>query len=55
MPGDVFTGKPLVYRLDGAGYVFYSVGMNGKDDGGRGFDDDPPGDDIRVRMPVPRP
>jgi hypothetical protein len=53
VPGDIFSGKPLVYRPDGNGYLLYSVGVNGTDDGGRWFDDDPPGDDPRVRMPLP--
>jgi hypothetical protein len=52
VPGDLFSGKPLLYRLEGAGYVFYSVGQNGKDEGGQWHDDEPRGDDIRVRMPV---
>jgi hypothetical protein len=34
LPGDPFTGKPLVYRPRGDGYLLYSVGVNGKDDGG---------------------
>ena len=46
VPGDLFSGKPLVYRPGGGGYVLYSVGMNGRDDGGRGYSDDPPGDDL---------
>ena len=33
--------------------MFYSVGVNGKDDGGRKIDDDPPGDDLPVSMPLP--
>jgi hypothetical protein len=53
VPGDQFSGKPLIYRAEGNGYVLYSVGQNEKDDGGKGFDDDPPGDDLRVRMPLP--
>jgi hypothetical protein len=52
VPGDVFTGRGLVYRREGAGYLLYSLGPNGKDDGGRGHDDDPVGDDVRVRMPL---
>ena len=40
-----------MYRRDGAGYLLYSVGANEKDDGGRQHDDDPVGDDLRVRMP----
>jgi hypothetical protein len=52
-PDDLFAGKALVYRPEGDGYLLYSVGPNGKDDGGRTADDDPPGDDLRVRMPLP--
>jgi hypothetical protein len=55
VPDDLFTGKPLVYKLEGKGYRLYSVGPNGTDDGGRSFDDDPPGDDLVVRMPIPTP
>jgi hypothetical protein len=54
VPGDLFSGKPLIYRPTADGYLFYSVGVNGKDDDGRWYDDDPPGDDIRVRMPLPK-
>ncbi len=32
---DPFTGQALVYRREGAGYVLYSVGPDGKDDGGK--------------------
>jgi hypothetical protein len=53
VPGDLFSGKALIYRPSETGYLFYSVGVNGKDDGGRWYDDDPPGDDPRVRMPLP--
>ena len=55
IPVDLFSGKPLNYKLQGDGYLFYSVGDNGIDDGGRWHDDDPPGDDLAVRMPVPEP
>jgi hypothetical protein len=53
VPGDLFSGKPLIYKPEEKGYLFYSVGPNGKDEGGRWYDDDPPGDDPRVRMPLP--
>jgi hypothetical protein len=53
IPVDLFSGKPLIYRPTENGYLFYSVGVNGKDDGGRFYDDDPPGDDLGVRMPLP--
>jgi hypothetical protein len=32
---DRFSEQPLVYRRIGAGYILYSVGPDGKDDGGR--------------------
>jgi len=53
VPGDIFSGKPLIYKPNEKGYLFYSVGVNGKDDGGRWYNDDPPGDDPGVRMPLP--
>jgi hypothetical protein len=53
VPGDLFSGKELIYRPSEKGYLLYSVGVNGKDEEGRWFDDDPPGDDPRVRMPLP--
>jgi hypothetical protein len=34
---DPFSGKPLIYQRDGAGYRLYSVGPNGRDDGGKPF------------------
>jgi hypothetical protein len=52
VPGDLCSGKALIYRSTENSYLFYSVGVNGKDDGGRGYDDDPPGDDLPVRMPL---
>jgi len=53
VPGDLFSGKALVYCPSDKGYLLYSVGVNGVDEEGRSFDDDPPGDDLRVRMPLP--
>jgi hypothetical protein len=54
IPDDLFTDKPLVYRPTETGYLLYSLGPNGKDDGGHGPDVDPKGDDIAVRMPLPK-
>ena len=34
IPIDGFTGKPLIYKLKGKGFVVYSVGDNQVDDGG---------------------
>ncbi|HVC99242.1 MAG TPA: hypothetical protein VND64_36595 [Pirellulales bacterium] len=35
VPEDPFSGRPLVYRTEPTGYVLYSVGQNGLDDGGQ--------------------
>jgi hypothetical protein len=53
IPQDMFAGKPLIYRPTENGYLLYSVGVNGKDDSGRGYDDEPSGDDLVIRMPLP--
>ena len=55
IPGDLFSGQPLVYRLTDEGYLLYSVGVNEIDEEGQSKDDKPQGDDIRVRMPVLEP
>jgi len=34
VPIDPFTGKPLVYRHEGEGFIVYSLGSNEKDDSG---------------------
>ena len=31
---DPFSGKGMIYRKDGRGFIVYSIGQNGKDDGG---------------------
>jgi CubicO group peptidase (beta-lactamase class C family) len=61
MPKDLYSGAAIRYKREGTGYLLYSLGPNGKDDGGRGrFMDPPPGeeeevpedaDDIGFRMP----
>jgi len=35
---DVFSGKALVYRLEGDGFLLYSLGPDCRDDGGRPLD-----------------
>jgi hypothetical protein len=52
---DMFSGKPLVYRPAENGYLLYSVGVNGRDEQGRNWDDDPKGDDLTVHMPLSKP
>jgi hypothetical protein len=54
VPQDIFSGKPLIYRPSEKGFVLYSVGYNGKDDGGHDREDDPPGDDLVIRIPLPQ-
>ena len=54
VPKDRFAAADLIYRLEGKGYILYSVGYNGKDDGGKSNNNDPPdeeGDDIVIRTP----
>lgn len=51
IPDDLFSGRALIYRPLEDGYLLYSVGHNGKDDGGRWFDDEPTGDDPNITMP----
>ncbi len=55
VPVDLFSGKTLIYRPAENGYVFYSVGVNGLDNNGRGVSDNPAGDDLAVRMPISEP
>jgi hypothetical protein len=52
IPQDLFSGRPLIYRPADQGYLLYSVGVNGRDEQGRSFDDDPRGDDLAIRMPL---
>jgi len=35
VPTDPFSGKSLIYRKTPSGFIVYSVGSNGKDDGGK--------------------
>ena len=51
IPHDVFSGRPLIYERTTDGYLLYSVGMNGKDDGGVN-DREQGEDDIAVRVDV---
>jgi hypothetical protein len=55
IPQDLFSGKPLIYRPSAKGYLLYSVGVNGEDEQGQSEEDDPSGDDLVVRMPLPEP
>lgn len=50
VPVDVFGGRRLKYLTQPEGFLFYSVGMNGKDEEGRGREDRPVGDDLKVEM-----
>ncbi len=55
VPKDIFSAAELHYRPEGGGYLLYSVGANGKDDGGKGVADRKAGedwDDLAVRVPA---
>ena len=52
IPKDLFNDADLHYKPEGKGYLLYSVGPNGKDDGGKGVLDckaDEGWDDISIR------
>jgi hypothetical protein len=34
LPRDIYRAKPFVYRVSSGGYLLYSTGLNGTDDGG---------------------
>jgi hypothetical protein len=56
VPKDIFANSDLHYRLGGKGYLLYSVGVNGKDDGAKSSEDRKKGedwDDLVVRIPAP--
>jgi hypothetical protein len=56
IPQDLFSAAELHYARDGDGYVLYSVGANGKDEGGKGADDQADNaeswDDLAIRVPA---
>jgi len=52
MPLDPFSGEAFRYVLEEPGFLLYSVGPNGIDEDGRGYNDVPNGDDIRRRLPI---
>ena len=52
LPNDVFSGGPFKYRRDAAGYTLYSVGENGRDDGGV-WNERKGKDDYDVHSPMP--
>lgn len=49
VPKDVFLGGDFQYSQRGTGYLLFSVGENGRPDGGRGYNSEPKGDDIAIR------
>ncbi len=59
VPHDIFNDAQPHYRQEGKGYLLYSVGSNGEDDGGKGFEngrragESVENDDLVVRMPAP--
>lgn len=54
IPLDLFSGKEIIYARTEKGYRLYSVGPNGRDDGGiRDEEDRTKADDILVEVPLP--
>jgi hypothetical protein len=55
VPKDIFADAELHYAREADGYLLYSVGVNGKDDGAKSYDDRKEGedwDDLVVRVPA---
>jgi hypothetical protein len=52
LPLDSFTGQPFVYQRLKDGFLLYSIGTNGRDDQGLGYDDREGADDIAIRVPA---
>ena len=50
VPLDPFDGKPLRFRKLGRGFMVYSVGPDGKDEGGRGREESLKHDDVSFRV-----
>lgn len=51
LPGDV-RRRALVYRKTNAGFLLYSLGKNGLDDGGEGWsEDNKDADDVAIQVP----
>jgi hypothetical protein len=53
LPEDLYSGERPIYRLSEKGFVLYSVGKNGQDDGGRGQGADMADDQAIVQFPQP--
>jgi hypothetical protein len=51
IPLDPMWGEPYVYKKTAGGYVLYSLGHNGKDDGGQTSDANDGSDDLVVSVP----
>ena len=53
IPTDPFTASPLLYKMTDEGCVIYSVGQDGKDDGGIEFETDADGRRKSARLDLP--
>jgi hypothetical protein len=47
---DAFGHRPLIYRKTDDGYLMYSMGNDGKDDGGKTYEGDEDADDVSIRV-----
>lgn len=51
VPKDPCTEGPLRYLRQADGFLLYSLGSNQRDDDGRSYESQPPGDDITLQIP----
>jgi hypothetical protein len=53
IPVDYFGHRALVYRKTDAGFLLYSLGKNGRDDGGEGWSEhNTEADDVTIQVPA---
>lgn len=50
IPADDFSGSEFVYRKTDGGYLLYSLGKNGRDDGGKNADGQNESDDVIIEI-----
>ncbi len=51
IPDDLFSEKSPIYMRTNEGYLLYSIGNNGRDDGGQNDNERTDLDDLKIQMP----
>ena len=53
LPSDAFDDRPFIYGQEGEGFLLYTAGPNGKNEGGWDPTFSGSNDDFTIRVPVP--